>query len=88
MDKTMRDGLAKHAEQLGFDSLQAYMRFLAKADIDGRRIDLDADSWGQPSQKAMARWENQLKDLPRQLKAGEAKSFDGTEDPLAYLRSL
>lgn len=54
IDKETRDKWESFASQNGFDSLQSYIRFIAKANIDGRRVDLDVDDWGQPSDKAAA----------------------------------
>lgn len=55
LEPTIRKKFAAQAKQLGFDSAQAYLRVLIKAAVDGRRIDLDVDEWGQPSDDAAAR---------------------------------
>lgn len=55
MDKDVRDTLKAKAKDYGFDSLQAYMRVLTKADADGRKINLEIDDWGEPSPEAAAR---------------------------------
>jgi hypothetical protein len=55
VEPTVRKKFAARAKQLGFDSAQAYLRVLIKAAVDGRRIDLDIDDWGQPSDEAAAR---------------------------------
>jgi hypothetical protein len=55
MDKDVRDGLEKRAASLGFDSAQAYIRFWAKAEVDGRKINLAVDDWGEPSPEAATR---------------------------------
>lgn len=39
IDKEVRDKLERRAKTLGFDSLQAYIRFWAKAEVDGRMVD-------------------------------------------------
>ena len=55
IDKETRDKWESFASRNGFDSLQSYIRFIAKANVDGRRVDLDVDDWGQPSDEAAAR---------------------------------
>lgn len=55
LEPTVRKKFAAQAKQLGFDSAQAYLRVLIKAAVDGRRIDLDVEEWGQPSDEAAAR---------------------------------
>lgn len=55
LEPSIRKKFTVQAKQLGFDSAQAYLRVLIKAAVDGRRIDLDVDDWGQPSDEAAAR---------------------------------
>lgn len=55
MDKDIRDGLEKKAADLGFDSAQAYIRFWAKAEVDGRKVNFAVDDWGEPSPEAAKR---------------------------------
>ncbi len=84
IDSDVRDGLEKRANKLGFDSAQAYIRFWAKAEVDGRKIDL-GDDWGSPSSaatKRLKKWAEEAKnteDLP---------SFDNGKDLIKHLDSL
>lgn len=55
LDPTTRKKFTAQAKQLGFDSAQAYLRVIIKAAVDGRKIDLDIDDWGEPSETAAAR---------------------------------
>jgi hypothetical protein len=55
IEKTLRDKLEARATKLGFDSVQAYIRFWATAEADGRRVNFGEDSWGEPSDEAAAR---------------------------------
>lgn len=55
LEPTIRKKFTAQAKQLGFDSAQAYLRVLIKAAVDGRRIDLDVDGWGQPNDEAAIR---------------------------------
>ena len=55
VEPAIRKQFTDKAKQLGFDSAQAYLRVLIKATVDGRRIDLDIDEWGEPSDAAAAR---------------------------------
>ena len=55
LDPTIRKKFTARAKQLGFDSAQSYLRVIIKAAVDGRKIDLDVDEWGQPTDAAAAR---------------------------------
>jgi hypothetical protein len=55
LEPTIRKKFTAKAKQLGFDSAQAYLRVIIKATVDGRRINLDVDEWGEPSDAAAAR---------------------------------
>lgn len=65
LEPTIRKKFAAQAKQLGFDSAQAYLRVLIKAAVDGRRIDLDVDEWGQPSDEAAARLNRAAEDAKK-----------------------
>ena len=39
IDSEVRDGLELRAKELGFDSAQAYIRFWAKSEVEGSKID-------------------------------------------------
>ncbi len=55
LEPKVRKQFTAKAKQLGFDSAQAYLRVLIKAIVDDRRIDLDVDTWGEPSDAAAER---------------------------------
>ena len=55
LEPTVRKQFTAKAKQLGFDSAQAYLRVIIKAAVDGRRIDLNVDDWGEPSEAAADR---------------------------------
>jgi antitoxin component of RelBE/YafQ-DinJ toxin-antitoxin module len=55
LEPKVRKQFTAKAKQLGFDSAQAYLRVMIKAVVDDRRIDLDIDEWGEPSDAAAAR---------------------------------
>ena len=55
LEPAIRKKFTAKAKQLGFDSAQAYLRVIIKANVDGRRINLDVDEWGKPSIAASAR---------------------------------
>jgi hypothetical protein len=64
IDKNVRDKLQLRATKLGFDSIQAYIRFWAKAETDGRTVSLGDDDWGEPSDaaaKRLNRWAEEAK---------------------------
>jgi hypothetical protein len=45
IEAEMRDALRRKAHFLGFDSIQAYIRFWAKAEVEGRKIEVDDGGW-------------------------------------------
>lgn len=55
LEPTVRKKFTAKAKLLGFDSAQAYLRVIIKAAVDGRRIDLNIDEWGEPSNTAADR---------------------------------
>lgn len=78
LDKEVRDQWENYAHRNGFDSLQAYIRFLAKADIDGRRVNLEESVRLSPETEA--RYAKEIKEheeLRRQGKVKEYYSVDG-----------
>ena len=88
IEKTLRDKLEARATKLGFDSVQAYIRFWATAEADGRKVNFGEDSWGEPSPEAAERLNKAAGEARRDLKAGKLKNFTNTEDALDYLHSL
>jgi hypothetical protein len=80
IDKDVRDGLEKRAQSLGFDSAQAYIRFWAKAEVDGRRVDLGEDDWGEPSPAAAVRLNRWAEEAKADIKAGKSKEFTSVDD--------
>ena len=45
IEEEMRDALRRKAHNLGFDSIQAYIRFWAKAEVEGRKVEVDDRNW-------------------------------------------
>ena len=89
LDKTLRDQVEKHARKMGFSSVQDFTRVMYSTVIrENLRLSLTPEIEEYLSPQAEARYKRQLADLPRQLKTGEAKSFDNVEDFLADLKSL
>ena len=65
LEPDTRKKFTAQAKQLGFDSAQAYLRVIIKAAVDGRRIDLDVDEWGEPSDEAAARLNKAAEDAKK-----------------------
>jgi len=86
MSRAMRDGLERYAKNMGFDSSQAYIRFIAKAAADGRKIRLSEDDWGEPSPAATKRLNRAAEEAKRGLNA--SKPFSTVDEALAHLNSL
>jgi hypothetical protein len=77
LEPTIRKKFTAKAKQLGFDSAQAYLRVIIKAAVDGRRIDLDIDEWGQPSDIAADRLNKAAKEAKKGVNlAGPFKSVE------------
>lgn len=88
MDKDVRDALQERATSFGFDSIQAYIRFWAKAVVDNRQVTLGFDDdWGEPSPEAVSRWKQQEAELATERKAGTLKRFQNVDDLMEDLRS-
>lgn len=87
MEKTVLSSLHTKAKSLGFDSSQALLRYVSKAIIDGRSVTFGEEKWGEPSDAMLQQWQNEVEELPSQLKSGEAKSFNNIDDLMADLRT-
>ncbi len=83
IDKEVRDEWQRYAERNGFDSLQAYIRFLAKADIDGRRINLEESVRLSPA--AEVRYAKEIAELDEERRQGKVKDYDNVDD---FMRDL
>ena len=77
IEPTIRKKFTAKAKQLGFDSAQAYLRVIIKATVDGRRINLDLDNWGEPSDAAAARLNKASEEAKKGVNlAGPFKTVD------------
>jgi hypothetical protein len=83
IDKEVRDKWEEFAQRNGFDSLQAYIRFLAKADVDGRRVNLEESVRLSP--EAEARYAKEISEHENLRRQGKVKSFDNVDD---FMRDL
>lgn len=83
IDKDIRDEWEDYARRNGFDSLQAYIRFLAKADIDGRRINLEESVRLSPA--AEARYAKEIAEFEKKRRQGKVKSYDNVD---GFMRDL
>ncbi len=83
LDKDVRDRWENYAHRNGVDSLQAYIRFLAKADIDGRRINLEESVRLSP--EAEARYAKEIAELEEDRRQGKVKSYDSVDE---FMRDL
>jgi len=86
LEPTLRKDFTAKAKQLGFDSAQAYLRVIIKAAVDGRRIDLEIDDWGAPSDEAAERLNKAAEEAKRGINV--SKQFDSSEEALNHLHSL
>lgn len=77
LEPAIRKKFTAKAKQLGFDSAQAYLRVIIKAAVDDRRIDLNVDEWGQPSDAAAARLNKAAEEAKKGINiAGPYKSVE------------
>lgn len=77
IDKDVRDKWERFASRNGFDSLQAYIRFLAKADVDGRRVNLEESVRLSP--EAEARYSKEIAEHEELRRKGKVKSYDNVD---------
>lgn len=85
IDNNIRDGLEQRAKELGFDSAQAYIRFWAKSEVEGRKID-----FGTPmvtlSPQADSRYEKAVADMAKLRKAGKLKAYSTVDEFMKDLK--
>lgn len=86
IEPIVRKKFTAKAKELGFDSAQAYLRVIIKATVDGRRIDLDVDEWGDPSPQAAARLNQWTADAIAASEAGELPAFTDAKSMMEYLQ--
>lgn len=86
MDQSLKNALVARADELGFDSAQALLRYVAKALADRRAVTFGEDDWGEPSPAAAAR----LNKLADEARRGENVSgpFHTAEEVLKHLHAL
>jgi antitoxin component of RelBE/YafQ-DinJ toxin-antitoxin module len=85
LEPRVRKQFTQKAKALGFDSAQAYLRVLIKAVVDDRRIDLDIDTWGEPSDAAAERLNKAAEDAKKGI--GLSKAFNNADDLVQDLLS-
>ena len=85
IDSDIRDGLELRAKELGFDSAQAYIRFWAKSEVEGRRIDLGSPSVTLSS-GADSRYEVAISEMADLRKAGKLKTYTTVEEFMKDLK--
>ncbi len=78
IEKDVRDKWEGYARRNGFDSLQSYIRFLAKADIDGRRVNLEESVRLSP--EAETRYAKEITEHEAARQNATVKSFQGIDD--------
>lgn len=84
IEADVRDRFEAYVKDLGFDSIQAYIRVWAKAKADGREVDFD-DDWGQPSPAAAVRLNRWAEEAMRDSEAGKLKSYKTADE---FMRGL
>ena len=78
IEKDVRDKWESYARRNGFDSLQAYIRFLAKADIDGRRVNLEESISLSPT--AEARYAKEIGEYEATHREGLTRNFQPIDE--------
>lgn len=78
IDKDVRDKWERFANRNGFDSLQAYIRFLAKADVDGRRVNLEESVRLSP--EAEVRYAKEIAEHQELRRKGKIKSYNDVDE--------
>ncbi len=85
LDKDIRDEWESYAHRNGFDSLQAYIRFIAKADVDGRRVNLEESVRLSP--QAEARYTKEIAEHEALRRQGKVKEYHSVDDLMRDLLS-
>lgn len=90
MDKSLRAKLDKKADDLGFDSAQALLRYVSKAIVDGRKVSFGEqdgwDDWGPVPEHVLKRWEKDMAEHEADRKAGKVKSYTDIDEMMLDLR--
>lgn len=91
MDKTLRTKLGERADDLGFDSPQALLRYVSKAIIDGRQVVFGLDNegwddWGPIPAHVIKRWAKESAEFQTDQKTGNIKSYTDVDEMMIDLR--
>ena len=85
IDIEVRNGLELRAKELGFDSAQAYIRFWAKSEVEGRKIDFVLPMVTL-SDQADSRYERAIKDMSILRKEGKLKTYTSVNEFMEDLK--
>lgn len=85
MDKSVKEAWEGYVSRYGFDSVQAYIRFIAKANIDGRKVDLDGGV--ELSAEAVARYDKELTEFHSNPDKHGSRAFADVDELMNDLNS-
>ena len=77
--------LERRARDYGFDSVQAYIRVWAKAEVDGRKLLFEEPVLGEMSRAALIIIANLFQEHLRDCWNHQATNFKSIEDALKYV---
>ena len=83
INRQVKEAWEQYIIEHGFDSVQSYIRFIAKADVDGRRVNLDEGI--ELSPEAAARYDKQVAEHEELRKQGETKSYSDVDEMMKDL---
>jgi hypothetical protein len=89
LDKSLRDGVEKHAKSMGFSSVQDFTRVMYSTILNNNmQFNLTDNRAEHISPRAEARYMKQLKQHEDSRKAGDVKTYTTIDEFMADLTSL
>jgi hypothetical protein len=85
IDKSVKEAWEEYVARYGFDSVQSYIRFIAKADVDGRKVDLDGGMSLSP--EAAARYDKELNQYHSNPEKYGSKGYTDVDELMNDLNS-
>jgi len=85
ISRELKESWDEYVSAHGFDSIQSYIRYIAKANVDGRKVNLDEGI--QLSSEAIERYNKMIEDIESDPEKHTVGPFDSVDTMFDNLES-
>ena len=85
INRELKESWDEYVSEHGFDSIQSYIRFIAKANVDGRKVNLDEGI--QLSPEAIQRYNEMIDEIDENPDKHLSKSYEDVDSMFDDLES-